>query len=318
MRRPSNERQAPKASTPAGAKVQTASTRATKATQPPKKARAEQAVPPEQTTRPSRAQRNKDSAALEAKRQLKEAVRARKAFERDEQRRFTAHLRRRRITIFSIIGAVVFLALFIGVGVFSPLMSVKSITFSGTHLVNASVIEKELASQLGRPLPLVDTGVIRAALAKQPLIKSYSIQSIPPDTLIVNVVERSPIAYLQTAQGFSLVDPAGVAIEVTPTRAKNYPLLSVAGGSPTAQGFPAAIAVLRALPASVRDQVTEIQAESRDNVVLILNGSGARVVWGSAEQSALKSTVLASLMKHYPASASAVYDVSSPESVVVR
>lgn len=275
-------------------------------------------APTTKPSRPSRAQRTKDTAAAQAKRELKDAVRARKAYERDEQRRFTAHLRRRRITIFVSIGAVVGLAVFVGVGVFSPLMSVRTITISGTHLVSATTIQQELASQLGRPLPLVDTGLIRATLAKQPLIKSYSLQSIPPDTLIVNVVERSPIAYLKTPHGYSLVDPAGVSIEVTPTRAQSYPLINVAGGSATAQGFPGAVSVLNALPVSVRSQVTEVQAESTDNVVLTLRGSGARVVWGSAEQSALKAKVLAALMTHYHPRSSSVYDVSSPESVVVR
>lgn len=270
------------------------------------------------STRPTRVQRRRDSAAVEAKRALREATRARKAYERDEMRRFTAHLRRRRITVFAILGSIVALAIFVGVGVFSPLMALESVQVNGTHRVDAAAIERDLATQIGRPLPLVDTNVVRQSLAKQPLVKSYSIQSIPPHTLVVNVVERSPIAYLVTSHGYSLVDPAGVSIEVTPTKVRDFPIIGVAGGSPTSAGFPAAVSVLEALPDSVRAIITEVQAQSTDNVVLLMQGSSAKIVWGSAEQSTLKSTVLAALMRKYPPRANSVYDVSSPSSVVVR
>jgi len=272
----------------------------------------------ERAPRLTRAQRTKDTAATEARKALREATRQRKAFERDEMRRFTAHLRRRRITLLAILGSVVALAIFVGVGVFSPLMALQIVRVNGTHRVDGMVIERDLASQIGRPLPLVDTNAVRASLAKQPLVKSFSIQSIPPHTLVVNVVERSPIGYLATTHGFSLVDPAGVSIELTPTKVRSYPVIGVAGGSPTSAGFPAAVSVLLSLPSSVRTRITEVQAQSTDNVVLLMQGSGAKVVWGSAEQSALKATVLAALMRKYPARSSSVYDVSSPSSVVVR
>lgn len=285
---------------------------------PSKRTKAAKPAETIESTRPTRVQRRRDSAAVEAKRALREATRARKAYERDEMRRFTAHLRRRRITVFAILGSIVALAIFVGVGVFSPLMALESVQVNGTHRVDGAAIERDLANQIGRPLPLVDTNLVRQSLAKQPLVKSYSIQSIPPHTLVVNVVERSPIAYLVTSHGYSLVDPAGVSIEVTPTKVRDFPIIGVAGGSPTSAGFPAAVSVLEALPDSVRAIITEVQAESTDNVVLLMQGSSAKIVWGSAEQSTLKSTVLAALMRKYPPRSNSVYDVSSPSSVVVR
>jgi len=43
---------------------------------------------------------------------------------------------------------------------------------------------------------------------------------------------------------------------------------------------------------------------------------GASVVWGSAEDSALKATVLAALMRAAPPDTVAQYDVSAPTSPV--
>jgi cell division protein FtsQ len=262
--------------------------------------------------------RKKASATAQARREVREAVRARKAFERNEVRRFTAHLRRRRITFFTIIGSVLGLAIFVGIGVFSPLMALQKVQVTGTTRVDPTAIVADLQGQIGRPLPLVDTRVVEQSLAKQPLVKSYSTQSIPPHTLIVNIVERSPIGYLQTPQGFNLVDPAGVSIELTPTRVSPVPLIAVNGGSATASGFPAAVAVLRVLPASLQGKVDQVTATTTDDVSFVLKDSGVRVVWGSPDQSDLKARVLASLMKARPAGSGTVYDVSSPASVVVR
>jgi cell division protein FtsQ len=264
------------------------------------------------------AKRKQLTAATEAKKALKEAVRARKAFERNEVRRFTAHLRRRRITFFTILGSVLGLAIFIGVGVFSPLMALQEVVVVGAKRVDAQAIVNDLNSQIGKPLPLVDTHSIEQILAKHPLVKSYSTQSIPPHKLVVNIVERAGIGYLQTPQGFSLVDPAGVSIEVTPTRASSLPVIEVTGASATSAGFPAAVAVLRALPAGMQDSVDRVIAATTDDVSIVLKKSNVRVVWGSPEQSDLKARVLTSLMAAYPPSRSSVYDVSSPASVVVR
>jgi cell division protein FtsQ len=280
-------------------------------------------APPEKpqatpTARVTPAKRKENSAATQAKRELREAVRARKAFERNEVRRFTAHLRRRRIAFFTILGSVVGLAIFIGVGVFSPLMSLQEVVVLGAHRVDAAAIIDDMKPQIGKPLPLVDTHSIEAILAKQPLVKSYSTQSIPPHTLVVNIVERSAIGYLQTPQGFSLVDPAGVSIEVTSTRVSSVPLIEVNGASATSAGFPAAVAVLRALPAAMQGTVDRVIAASTDDVSIVLKRSNVRVVWGSPEQSDLKARVLTSLMKAYPPTRSSVYDVSSPTSVVVH
>lgn len=256
--------------------------------------------------------------ATQARRNLREAKRARKAFERDEVRRFTAHLRRRRITFFTVLGSLVGLAVFVGVGVFSPIMALQEVIVTGASRVDAKAVIADLQSQVGKPLPLVDTHSIESTLSKHPLVKSYSTQSIPPHKLVINIVERSPIGYLETPQGFSLVDPAGVSIEVTAERTASVPVIEVRGASATSQGFPAAVAVLRALPSGMLSSVDRIVAATTDDVSLVLKSSQVRVVWGSPDESALKSKVLSSLMKAYPATRGAVYDVSSPASVVVR
>lgn len=256
--------------------------------------------------------------ASEAKRKLREATRARKAFEREEVRRFTAHLRRRRNAWLTVLGAFGAVMLFVALGVFTPLMSLQEIVVQGATRVNAAQIQAALQPEINKPLPLVDHGAVEKAIAAQPLVKTYSVESLPPHTLLIKIVERQPAAYLPSAEGFTMVDPAGVVIEKTADRVPGVPLFTVEGDSTTAAGFEAGLNVLHSLPASLAGQVDEVIAKTTDDVVIVLAGSGARVFWGGPENAALKSRVLAALLAVNPVGTVSEYDVSSPNTAVVR
>ncbi|MEY4039210.1 MAG: hypothetical protein RLZZ52_78, partial [Actinomycetota bacterium] len=118
--------------------------------------------------------------AAEAKLKLKEAVKARKAFERDEVRRFTAHLRRRRVIWLSITGSLVAVLIFVGIGVFTPILALQTITVEGAARVPADQIVTALQPEINKPLPMVNMDSVRKAVEAQPLVKSYSTVASPP------------------------------------------------------------------------------------------------------------------------------------------
>jgi cell division protein FtsQ len=86
----------------------------------------------------------------------------------------------------------------------------------------------------------------------------------------------------------------------------------------TSSAFDTVGQVMRTLPAAIRDQVTEVSASTPDDVTLTLGGTNTQVVWGSADESALKAVVLEKIMQSRPPSTVSAYDVSSPRAVVVR
>jgi cell division protein FtsQ len=156
---------------------------------------------------------------------------------------------------------------------------------------------------------------VHDALSAFPLIETYSTETIPPGTLIVRIVERTPVGVIDTGDGLELVDAAGVVIERPETRPEGQPLIQVEGGV-AAEGFRAVAAVVRSVPAEVRAQLTAASAATTDDVRLELAG-GASVVWGSAEDSARKADVLAALMVAAPPDTVSLYDVSAPTSPVI-
>jgi Cell division septal protein len=245
------------------------------------------------------------------------AARERRRYERNEVKRFTRRSRRRRaIWIGSAATVVAVLAVTV-LAAFSPLMALRTIDVVGTTRIDASAVRASLTSQLGKPLPLIDYGSIRHALDGYRLIRSYSTEAVPPGTLVVRVVERTPIGLLSSSTGYDLVDQAGVVISSTPQKPGGYPVITTSGapGSPAAKrSFTAAADVLAVLPPSLLPRVTAITATSGDDVTFTLGGK--KVVWGGPADADLKSTVLTALLKAAPWASS--YDVSSPQAPVTR
>ncbi len=255
--------------------------------------------------------------ARAARRHARAATRDRRRYERDEVRRFTLRSRRRR-TIWTVcLGAVALLVAFVLIGAFSPLMALHTIDVQGADRISEDDIVQALDGQLGRPLTLIDYGEVEQVLGTFPLIRSYSTEASPPNTLILRIIERTPVAVLKVADDFQLVDQAKVVIEQTPKRPEGYPLITTAEKDGDDTGFTAAIAVIDALPGQLRKTVDTVTAGTRDDVTLMLAG-GARVVWGSADDSELKAVVLEQLMKNNDPKSVTEFDVSSPESAVVR
>ena len=252
----------------------------------------------------------------EISRELRRARKERAKVERGEVRRFTKRSRRRKIAWFSAAGVVVALVLGVALTAFSPLMALRTIDVTGTSRLDVSAVKKALSDQLGKPLPLVDQGAIRGDLAAFPLIRSYSVESHPPNTIVVRIVERQPIGVLQSGNTFTLVDAAKVSIATAQARQDGYPLISASGAAAerdAKSGFAAAAEVLGALPADLLARVDTISATTADDVSFTLRDSGAKVVWGSAEDSDLKAADLSALLKS--ASTASTFDVSSPHSV---
>ena len=251
-----------------------------------------------------------------ARRKLRAARRARKLYEREEVRRFTWRSRRRRniwLTALGILGALV---AFVLVGTFSPLMALRTIEVVGANRVPAEQIQSALDGQLGTPLPLVDFAEVKQELSAFTLIQSYVTESRPPNTLVVRIVEREPVGTLVTESGFDLVDAAGVVIQSSVERPAGYATIDARAGVGSA-GFRAAAAVIAALPADIRATLDTVTAATTDDVTLTLAG-GTRVVWGSAEKSDFKAVVLAALIVSHPVGTVGEYDVSSPDSAVLR
>ena len=248
------------------------------------------------------------------------AAAGRRIFERlsPEAARFRAYSRRRRAILVSVIGSFTALILLMLASMYTPMLAVESIRITGTSRLKVAQLQSALKSQLGTPLPMVNSDKIGEALKSFPLIESFSITSRPPHSLVIRITERSPIAEVVVGGTSYLYDPAGVRIGQT-KGSDSYPQIAINGDPANSDEYALAIDVLLALPASLLPRVYSIDAKTKDNVTMELRGNaGQRIVWGDASRSALKSKVLAALIRNYKKSDRVTFDVSSPTAPVVR
>jgi cell division protein FtsQ len=250
-------------------------------------------------------------------REVWRAARARRRALRAEVRRFTARQRRRRAVWIGVTASLLVLALATIGAAYSPLFAVETITVEGAQQLDEADVRAALGDQLGTPLPLVDESQVKAALVTFPLVQSYTLEARPPHELVVRIVERLPIGLIETAAGYTLVDAAGVALSTTQAPPAGVPLLDIRGGV-SSDAFAAAGRIMQSLPDEIRSQVTGVMASTPDDVSLRLGGTRTTVVWGSADDSAMKALTLGKAMVSRPPAGVSVYDVSSPTAIVIR
>jgi cell division protein FtsQ len=123
------------------------------------------------------------------------------------------------------------------------------------HLNELKVYEIVLAER-DRAMPLVDIGALRSELMEIPWIEDARVSRQLPDTLVVDIVERTPHAVLRKADRLVLIDAAGNELEgVSAARAKGQLVLGGDGAGKQVAGLNA---LLEAAPA-LKPQVSEAE-----------------------------------------------------------
>ncbi|HET8958789.1 MAG TPA: FtsQ-type POTRA domain-containing protein [Microcella sp.] len=233
-------------------------------------------------------------------------------------RRFTRVSRRRRAIA---LGAGISLAGLVGgvaVVTLSPIMSLTTIEVTGASRLDPQLIVDALDEHLGTPLAFLSDDEIASDLADFTLVRSFATEIVPPNSLIVRIVERAPIGARETPDGVELVDAAGVVVEVSDALPDGVPLIQVPSDDAESAAFGAVADVLIALPREMVSRIRTVSASTRDDVTFELRDSAHVVVWGGAERSAQKTRVLDAAIAATDQAVRWVYDVSAPDSLVVR
>lgn len=213
--------------------------------------------------------------------------------------------------------ATLVLATVIGAGWYvvrySPLLVVQKIAITGIEGPLVDQVRTLVTVPKGTPLVVVDGAGIKAQIEQIPQVKTASIRRGWPNTLVVAVAVRTPVAWASgSTAGVNaravVVDDAGVVITKVAAKPNALVELTVKPQSP---GGLAALNVYQALPDDLKSLVVRIgseKASSIDSVTLYLKDK-SQVLWGSSELMNRKADVLRALMVQKADR----YDVSAPD-----
>ena len=159
-----------------------------------------------------------------------------------ERRREVAEDRARRnvsrlvkfLIAFGVLGAVVWLFL-------SPWLSVASVTATGIEASTAATILGEQGVVAGTPMILIRSGLVEDALERDPWVRRSDVELDWPQTVLVRVEERSPVAWVETDEGWGLYAVDGVRLTTATEPDPTMPWVQIEAVDPTAPEPPAAL-----------------------------------------------------------------------------
>jgi cell division protein FtsQ len=226
--------------------------------------------------------------------------------------------RRRALQAAAALAAVAVVAWLLLAG---PVLAVRDVTVDGLVTLPADQVQEAAGIGSGTPLLRVDIDTAQARVARLPQVASVEVTRDWPDSVVITVVERVPVAVVGEAGSRSLVDADGVLFDMVTGEAPDGVVpLEVASPGPEDPATLAGVAAIASLPAGVRAEVAAAAATGPDDVTLEL-ADGTAVRWGDATESRAKSAALVGLLQQVRSGAlepAGTIDVSTPDAVVLR
>lgn len=103
---------------------------------------------------------------------------------------------------------------------------VRTVEVQGTKRMDPKPVYRIALDQKAASLPLVDVAQIRQQLLGFGWVKDARVSRRYPDTLVVDIVERSPAALWQDSDRLNLIDAEGVVLDRVPvSQMPDLPLL---------------------------------------------------------------------------------------------
>lgn len=207
----------------------------------------------------------------------------------------------------------------------SPFFTVESIQANGSSYTVETLAE--LAGiEKGTSLFRLDIDMVMRRLEQEPIISRAIVRRHLPDTVYIEVEERTPIAMVPYGSGFWGVAVDGTVLGRVDVSGISLPIISgvdsqnLVVGSTNVSELVMASTIVDGLPKAVRNSISEVNVKNRDGLRLIsrnlvefqLGGPGSL-----AEKLEVVSAFLPRL-DSVPSPAYTVVDVSNPKRPVVR
>lgn len=130
---------------------------------------------------------------------------------------------------------------------------VQRVDVRGVKNLNELKVYEAVLSEQNRAMPLVDLEALRAKLLTLSWVQDARVSRQLPDTLVVDIVERKPMAVLRSGGVYTLIDADGHALDrISKSKAKGQMILSGEGAGQHVAELSALLNVAPALKPQVR------------------------------------------------------------------
>ncbi|HEY4839320.1 MAG TPA: FtsQ-type POTRA domain-containing protein [Candidatus Acidoferrales bacterium] len=171
------------------------------------------------------------------------------------------------------------------------LASLDQIEISGTHYLARQAITEKFAQDENRSVLRVPLDDRRAALESIPWVDHAIVSRILPDRLRVEIVERSPVAFLRNGTDLGLIDGHGVLLDRPVEGDFQFPVVSgISEATPASQReqrmayYTQLLRDLTAVRPGAADHVSEVDLSDASDVRVTLAGLSEMGITGLEDQ----------------------------------
>jgi cell division protein FtsQ len=223
---------------------------------------------------------------------------------------------RRRLRWFTIVGLVIGGVVVILLLLTSPILSVRQVNVEGVVYADPDLISSIVDSIDGEPILTVDLDAAEGKLLAIPWVRQARVSMHLPARVTIEVVERSPIAFFRSVDGFNrVIDRDGRVLDVIEGDPTDYtPIIgtgpNLSAGQNTEQPFLGAAELINALPADLQTRLLTVTVSPEGEVSLALTND-VEVLFGRPDDFQVKLVGVVNEIKRQGSSRYAVIDVSS-------
>lgn len=223
--------------------------------------------------------------------------------------------RARRLRRLKIVGVATAVLAVIGAFVWvidgSPWLRVAEVRVEGTALTTPEEVRRAAGVEPGQPMVRVDPAAVAVRVGELPAVAFAEVGRSWPSAITIEVIEKTAVLVLDERGRYAWIAADGEAFHFSSERPAGA---LGARGNVSDQATLAALArVAGDLPVEVRQQASYLSATTADSITVVLRND-RRIVWGSAEEGAIKAAVIVPLL----GVKATEYDISAPTHPTTR
>lgn len=244
---------------------------------------------------------------------------------RDERERRAAEIRRKRQVRIALVLAVAVTIVGGAVALYrSQLFEIRSIEVIGAERLTPAAVRARAAVPDGATLLRFPARDIKERLLSYAWIEDAQVTRSFPDALRIRIVEREPVAVVDTGDKFWVVDTTGVvlgeqSLEETTTLpiVRDIPGLGLkAGTSADSEVLANSLKILAGIGPELRQKIRALSAPSIDETMLLTTDS-VEIIFGKAEEVEKKELIILRILREQSGSVVTI-DVRSTDRPISR
>ncbi len=224
----------------------------------------------------------------------------------------------RRLRWFSVVGIAVAAVLVFLLLLTSPILSIRNVEVEGNVYADPTMLGEVISDLKGEPILTADLHGAETRLEAIPWVREASLSTHLPSRVLIQIVERRPIAFYRAVDGFNrVIDRDGRVLDVIQGDPVDYfPIRgtgpNLSAGDTVGQPFLGAAQLINALPADLLARLIAMAVSADGDVSMSLTDE-VEVLFGRPNDFQTKLVGVVNEIKKQGSNKYAIIDVSSGE-----